>query len=77
MVGHGARAMGEFSISACIPFLERLLEIAAGHGRWTQFLRDHCTSLIGVELAAYCVRRGPRRGFNQGAVRHSHQFHWG
>jgi ubiquinone/menaquinone biosynthesis C-methylase UbiE len=26
-----------------------------GHGRWTQFLRDHCTSLIGVDLAVRCV----------------------
>src|SRR5262249_43782097 len=38
------------------PFLKgRILEIAPGHGRWTQFLRDHCTSLIGVDLAATCV----------------------
>src|SRR5262249_31347341 len=38
------------------PFLKgRILEIAPGHGRWTQFLRDHCMSLIGVDLAATCV----------------------
>ena len=38
------------------PFLKgRILEIAPGYGRWTQFLREHCTSLIGVDLAARCV----------------------
>jgi ubiquinone/menaquinone biosynthesis C-methylase UbiE len=38
------------------PFLKgRILEIAPGRGRWTQFLRDHCTSLIGVDLVAECV----------------------
>ena len=38
------------------PFLKgRILEIAPGRGRWTQFLRDHCTSLIGVDLATTCV----------------------
>jgi ubiquinone/menaquinone biosynthesis C-methylase UbiE len=38
------------------PFLKgRILEIAPGHGRWTQFLRDHCTSLIGIDLSVTCV----------------------
>lgn len=38
------------------PFLKgRILEIAPGKGRWTQFLRDYCTSLIGVDLADTCV----------------------
>jgi SAM-dependent methyltransferase len=38
------------------PFLKGcILEIAPGYGRWTQFLREHCTSLIGVDLAARCV----------------------
>jgi ubiquinone/menaquinone biosynthesis C-methylase UbiE len=38
------------------PFLKgRILEIALGCGRWTQFLREHCSSLIGVDLAAVCV----------------------
>lgn len=33
----------------------RILEIAPGHGRWTQFLRDHCTSLIGIDLSVTCI----------------------
>jgi SAM-dependent methyltransferase len=38
------------------PFLKgRILEMGPGHGRWTQFLRDHCTSLIDVDLAATYV----------------------
>jgi SAM-dependent methyltransferase len=38
------------------PFLRgRILEIAPGYGRWTQFLRDHCTSLIGVDLSVRCI----------------------
>src|SRR6516164_3249345 len=38
------------------PFLKgRILEIAPGYGRWTQFLREQCSSLIGVDLAATCV----------------------
>jgi SAM-dependent methyltransferase len=56
------------------PFLKgRILEIAPGHGRWTQFLRDHCTSLIGVDLAATCVsecrskfKSDPRLNFEVG-----------
>jgi len=51
------------------PFLRgRILEIAPGHGRWTQFLAAHCDSLVGVDLAPecaeYCARRfGGRCGF--------------
>jgi SAM-dependent methyltransferase len=32
-----------------------ILEIACGHGRWTEFLRHHCQSLIGVDLSERCV----------------------
>ncbi|HZO58321.1 MAG TPA: class I SAM-dependent methyltransferase [Solirubrobacterales bacterium] len=32
-----------------------LLEIAPGHGRWTQYLLPLCDRLIGVDLAANCV----------------------
>jgi SAM-dependent methyltransferase len=40
------------------PFLGgRILEIAPGHGRWTQFLQAHCSSLIGIDLAQACVDR--------------------
>jgi len=56
-VGHAASSMGRLSISAYFSFVlkGRILEIAPGHGRWTQFLQDHCTSLIGVDLATTCV----------------------
>ena len=44
------------------PFLEgRILEIAPGFGRWTGFLQDHCTSLIGIDLAQACVDQCKRR----------------
>ena len=39
----------------------RLLEIAPGFGRWTQFLRDHCEELIGIDLSAKCVEACRRR----------------
>jgi ubiquinone/menaquinone biosynthesis C-methylase UbiE len=40
------------------PFLKgRILEIAPGHGRWTQFLQAHCASLIGIDVAQACVER--------------------
>lgn len=32
-----------------------ILEIACGYGRWTNFLRDHCDRLIGIDLVAQCV----------------------
>jgi SAM-dependent methyltransferase len=35
--------------------VRRLLEIAPGYGRWTQFLRAHCDELIGIDLSAQCV----------------------
>jgi ubiquinone/menaquinone biosynthesis C-methylase UbiE len=37
------------------------LEIACGHGRWTQFLQQHCERLIGVDLSSQCVRGCERR----------------
>src|SRR5947209_4756024 len=40
------------------PFLPAGLcvEIGPGHGRWTQFLKDHCERLIGIDLSPLCVR---------------------
>jgi len=32
-----------------------VLEIAPGHGRWTQYLKDHCERLILVDLAERCI----------------------
>jgi SAM-dependent methyltransferase len=44
------------------PFLKgRILEIAPGRGRWTQFLRPYCSSLIGIDLARSCVERCAER----------------
>jgi SAM-dependent methyltransferase len=39
------------------PFLpvRLLVEIAPGYGRWTQFLRRHCDTLIGIDLSPVCV----------------------
>ena len=32
-----------------------IVEIAPGFGRWTQFLRQHCERLIGVDITPKCV----------------------
>lgn len=34
-----------------------ILEIAPGHGRWTQFLKDLCDRLIVVDISAECISR--------------------
>src|ERR1700722_1275613 len=39
----------------------RILEIAPGYGRWTQFLKGHCSSLIAVDLAPKCVEHCKQR----------------
>jgi SAM-dependent methyltransferase len=33
----------------------RILEIATGYGRWTNYLRQHCGSMIGVDLSETCI----------------------
>jgi ubiquinone/menaquinone biosynthesis C-methylase UbiE len=44
------------------PFLKgRILEIAPGHGRWTQFLQPHSASLIGIDVAQGCIERCAER----------------
>src|SRR5690349_6819414 len=44
------------------PFLGgRILEIAPGFGRWTEFLGKSCDSLIGVDLSAACVNASRER----------------
>ena len=46
---------------ALLPRLHRflpaptILEIAPGHGRWTQYLKDHCERLVLVDLAERCI----------------------
>ncbi len=32
-----------------------ILEIASGYGRWTNYLKDYCTTLYGVDLAEACI----------------------
>ena len=32
-----------------------ILEIAPGFGRWTQFLKSHCQSLIAVDISQRCI----------------------
>ncbi|MCA9279791.1 MAG: class I SAM-dependent methyltransferase [Phycisphaeraceae bacterium] len=39
---------------------DRILEIAPGHGRWTQFLLNHCDHLIGVDLVDECTQHCAR-----------------
>jgi SAM-dependent methyltransferase len=34
---------------------ETILEIAPGHGRWTQYLRTLCKSLVVVDLSENCI----------------------
>jgi ubiquinone/menaquinone biosynthesis C-methylase UbiE len=44
------------------PFLKgRVLEIAPGYGRWTQFLTERCSELIGVDLVENCDEHCRRR----------------
>ncbi|MFL6088970.1 MAG: class I SAM-dependent methyltransferase [Aeromicrobium sp.] len=33
----------------------QILEIACGYGRWTQFLREECEGLTGVDLSDNCI----------------------
>lgn len=45
------------------PFLpcRRILEIAPGHGRWTQYLKDVCAELHLVDLSPNCIAACQRR----------------
>jgi cyclopropane fatty-acyl-phospholipid synthase-like methyltransferase len=54
-VGHALPRLHEFLPTGT------LLEIAPGHGRWTDYLLDHCDRLIGVDLAEKCVEACRRR----------------
>ncbi|MBV8225901.1 MAG: class I SAM-dependent methyltransferase [Verrucomicrobia bacterium] len=44
--------------------VEAILEIAPGFGRWTQFLKEHCQSLIAVDLSEKCIE-GCRERFRE------------
>jgi ubiquinone/menaquinone biosynthesis C-methylase UbiE len=41
-------------IHRCLP-ADTVLEIACGHGRWTQYLLRHCQRLIGIDLSSQCI----------------------
>jgi ubiquinone/menaquinone biosynthesis C-methylase UbiE len=58
-----ARAQWDGSLYPRVfPFLAgRILEIAPGHGRWTQFLRSYATSLIAVDLSSFCIEKCKER----------------
>ena len=45
------------------------LEIAPGHGRWTQFLKDLCDQLIVVDLSASCIAACQQRFSNCANIR--------
>lgn len=49
-----------------------ILEVAPGHGRWTQYLLDHCDRLIGVDLVDECTQHCAR-AFAGHPTRH--EFH--
>jgi ubiquinone/menaquinone biosynthesis C-methylase UbiE len=54
----GARAQWFASILPRIANLlpaEHILEIAPGHGRWTQFLLRHCETMTLVDLSPKCI----------------------
>lgn len=34
----------------------RILEIAPGYGRWTNYLKNYCSELVAVDMAETCVR---------------------
>jgi SAM-dependent methyltransferase len=39
----------------------RILEIAPGYGRWTQFLLSQCSEYFGVDLSERCIDKCKRR----------------
>jgi len=39
----------------------RILEIACGYGRWTQYLKDLCKNLIVIDLSEECIQACKRR----------------
>lgn len=47
-------------IHACLP-ANTILEIASGFGRWSNYLKDHCSHLHLVDPAAECIEACRRR----------------
>ncbi|MGH6771593.1 MAG: class I SAM-dependent methyltransferase [Xanthobacteraceae bacterium] len=52
----------------------RIVEIAPGHGRWTQFLLTHCGTLVGYDVSANCIDYCRRR-FAADVDRGAAEFH--
>lgn len=42
-------------IAAFLP-VHTILEIGSGFGRWTEFLRNYCSNLIGVDYSDKCIQ---------------------
>jgi ubiquinone/menaquinone biosynthesis C-methylase UbiE len=55
-------------IRDCLP-TGTILEIAAGFGRWTHFLRDYCDELWAVDKSAECIEACRRRFVSTSHVR--------
>jgi len=51
-------------ISRFLP-VSTILEIAPGHGRWTEFLKDYCENLLIVDLSDSCIEACRRRFSNE------------
>ena len=47
-------------IKSYIP-TNRILEIACGHGRWTQYLKDLCKNLVVIDISAECIQACKQR----------------
>jgi ubiquinone/menaquinone biosynthesis C-methylase UbiE len=46
-----------------------ILEIACGHGRWTQYLKDQCERMTAVDLAENCIAACSERFANEKHLR--------
>jgi SAM-dependent methyltransferase len=47
-------------IKAHVP-AQRIVEIACGYGRWTQYLKDLCQDLIAIDLSEECIAASQQR----------------
>ncbi len=55
----------------CFIPASRILEIAPGHGRWTQFLLAQCNEYYGVDISGKCIDICRRRFAASGRVHFS------
>ena len=81
MFGSAAAHWYGFILPRLYPFLPgastpnaRIVEIAPGHGRWTQFLLHHCEQFAGHDISGacieYCRKRFAERVENKSATFH-------